>query len=42
MLSYLPCGLSAERSYIAKKAHLQLLFSRLFDHEGILISLSDL
>ena len=34
MFSYLPCGLSAERSSIQRKEHIISLFS-FFDHEGI-------
>ena len=34
MLSYLPCGLGAERSYIQRKA--QLVFSHLFVHDFFL------
>ena len=37
MLSYLPFGLSADRSYIEKNGH--TLFSHLNDREGILFSL---
>ena len=41
MLSTLTCGLSAERSYTARKGH-TISFSHLFVHEGILISLSNI
>ena len=34
MFSYSPCGLSAERSYIKRKAHI-ISFYHLFDHEDI-------
>ena len=34
MLSYLPCGLSAERSYTQRKAHTIIFFFHLCDHEG--------
>ena len=40
-ISYLPCDLSAERSYIQRKAInlvMYLVFSHLFDHEGLLFS----
>ena len=35
MLYYQPRGLSAERSYIQRKAHMISFFSHLFDHKGI-------
>ena len=34
MLSYLPYGLSAVRSYIERKAHIISFFSHLFGVEG--------
>ena len=37
MLSYLPGGLSAETSYIQRKAYIINVFSYLFDHEGMLV-----